>query len=67
MNCKNCGAPVTDGYCEYCGTDYGGNHNRMKEVEIKLKISKLQLAQALQTQYMENLIRMQTNVYNQIS
>lgn len=21
-NCKNCGAPLYQGYCEYCGTDY---------------------------------------------
>lgn len=21
-NCKNCGAPLHRGYCEYCGTDY---------------------------------------------
>ena len=22
-NCKNCGAPLRRGLCEYCGTDYG--------------------------------------------
>lgn len=21
-NCKNCGAPLTNGKCEYCGTEY---------------------------------------------
>lgn len=21
-NCKNCGAPITNGKCEYCGTEY---------------------------------------------
>ena len=21
-NCKNCGAPLTDGKCDYCGTEY---------------------------------------------
>lgn len=21
-NCKNCGAPLTGGKCEYCGTEY---------------------------------------------
>lgn len=22
-NCNNCGAPLNNGKCEYCGTDYG--------------------------------------------
>lgn len=23
-NCKNCGAPLVNGKCEYCKTEYGG-------------------------------------------
>lgn len=23
MNCKNCGAPMKNGHCEYCGTHAG--------------------------------------------
>ena len=22
INCKNCGAPIHDNICEYCGTEY---------------------------------------------
>lgn len=24
-NCKNCGMPLVNGVCEYCGTDYRGD------------------------------------------
>ena len=29
-NCSNCGAPLADGKCKYCGTEY-----KKKEKEIK--------------------------------
>ena len=29
-NCKNCGAPLEDGKCKYCGTEY-----RAKQKELK--------------------------------
>ena len=28
--CKNCGAPLHDGKCEYCGTEYNDNHENRK-------------------------------------
>lgn len=31
MKCKNCGAELNNGYCEYCGSFYG---EELKSVEI---------------------------------
>lgn len=28
-NCKNCGAPLSGGKCEYCGTVYGNDPARV--------------------------------------
>ena len=42
MNCKNCGAPVLDGYCKYCGTDY----SKAREIQLKIDERKIK-AEAL--------------------
>ena len=31
-NCKNCGAPLKDGRCKYCGTEYKPQIYSMMEV-----------------------------------
>ena len=51
MNCKNCGAPVLDGYCEYCGTDYGKTREIQLEIDerkIKTEALKIKLAMDIQ-------------------
>ena len=57
MNCKNCGAPVVNGYCEYCGTDYGRAAAvsivmNLKTQEMQNKIEELKLEMALTRQRM---------------
>lgn len=29
-NCPNCGAPLSDGKCKYCGTEYGAKQKELK-------------------------------------
>ena len=31
-NCKNCGAPLRNGRCEYCGTEYKGTDEFIEEI-----------------------------------
>lgn len=31
-NCKNCGAPLRDGRCEYCGTEYKETDEFIEEI-----------------------------------
>ena len=51
MNCKNCGAPVLDGYCEYCGTDYSkARETQLKIDELKIKAEALKIKLAMDIQ-----------------
>lgn len=38
-NCKNCGAPLRDMQCDYCGTDYRDPWERIRVKEQKIIIS----------------------------
>lgn len=29
-NCPNCGAPLENGMCKYCGTEYGEKQKKLK-------------------------------------
>lgn len=65
-NCKNCGAPLTGSYCEYCGTYYGNKElddYRLQEVLHNLERERVQVSIDLQTEYMRNLIRQQCNCF----
>ena len=38
-NCINCGAPLKDKKCEYCGTEYTlDNYGQINEYKVKLNI-----------------------------
>ena len=33
-NCRNCGAPIEKGRCQYCGTDYRGTYVTYEEYKM---------------------------------
>lgn len=60
-NCPNCGAPLKNGICEYCGTevDPGAKRELQREMDrlnAELRRAELEAWQSAQTQYLISLI-----------